>query len=516
MMKKLLAGSIFALIIITMLTITAFAQVQKVPVVILFKDKPKDEHVNLVKSNDGEITRTYNIINGFAANLPEDKVENLKRNPLVISVDQDVEVRATDINADTQIRANQVWAVGDIGQAVPVAILDTGIDNTHPEFSARILKCHNEIFLNPNTCKDNNGHGTHVAGIAGAAGVDINAKGVAPAVSLYIDQVLNSAGSGTLSGIIAGIDWSVANGAKVISMSLGTDPISTTEPNCDTAFPSFTSAVNNAVAAGVTVVAASGNEGTLGVDAPGCISSTIAVGAVDSTDTIASFSSQGGPMADHGIVAPGVNIFSSWKNGGYNTISGTSMATPHVSGTIALMLQTNPALTPATIKSTLFNTACTGLTNPSCPTVAVPNTSYGHGRVDAFAAYSAVAPPPTCGLTFVSGAPINYGSLSPDDTSTEQTLVLDNTGTVTGTLVINGSNWKDSGGASHILVNFTKFLGASTTPYTSKISLNSAPTVVGTIVPAPNNSTSWQLKAHLFNLPFSGSLTQTMDFALTC
>ncbi len=392
--KAIVAFLLVAVILISPLLIAAYAQVPKVPVVILFKEKPTDQDVNFLKANGGEITRTYTIINGFAANVPQDKLDVLRSNPRIISVDPDVDVKALDLSADTQIRADQVWGAGDTGQAVPVAILDTGIDTTHPEFAGRILKCHSEIS-NPSTCDDQNGHGTHVAGIAGAAGVNPSAKGVAPALSFYIDQVLNAGGSGKLSGIIAGIDWSVSNGAKVVSMSLGTSPISTTEPNCDTAFPSLTTAVNNAVSAGLTVVAAAGNSGTNGVGAPACISSTIAAGAVDSSDTIASFSSQGGPMADHGISAPGVNIFSTWLSGGYATLSGTSMATPMVSGTIALLLKASPGLSHATIRSTLFSTACTSTTTPSCPTGIVPNTVYGYGIVDALRAYSAVAAPPT-------------------------------------------------------------------------------------------------------------------------
>lgn len=392
----------------------AFAHTPKVPVIILFKDKVTAEDNNEVQSNGGEIKRTYHIINGFAANLPQDKIEAIKNDPRVASVDLNVAVHALDLGADTQIRADQVWAKVDTGTGIPVAILDTGIDTTHLEFSGRILKCHSEITLT-NICTDENGHGTHTAGIAAAAGVNLQAKGVAPSASLYIDQVLDSTGSGTIDGVIAGIDWAVTNKAKVMSMSLGTSPLSTSQPNCDTAIPSLTTAINNAVAAGVTVVAAAGNSGKQGVGAPGCISSTIAVGAVDSTDTIASFSSRGGAMTDHGIAAPGVNIFSSVPTGscplcdpsGYLYLSGTSMATPHVAGTVALMLKANPGLSPATIRSTLFNTACTSITSPSCPTGTVPNSVYGHGRVDALRAYNAVAAPtvpgaPT-GLTATSG-----------------------------------------------------------------------------------------------------------------
>src|SRR5207245_4785934 len=270
----------------------AFAQSQIVPVIILFNETVTSEDSNLVQSVGGEITRTYQIINGLAALLPQDEIAVIKNDPRVASVDPDVEVHAFDLSADTQIRADQVWAKGDTGTVIPVAILDTGIDTSHPEFSGRILKCHSEI-TNTGTCLDLNGHGTHTAGIAAAAGVNLQAKGVAPSASLYIDQVLTPAGSGTISQVIAGIDWATINNATIISMSLGTSPISTIQPNCDRAIPSMTAAVNAAVSSGISVVAAAGNSGASGVGAPACISSTIAVGAVDSSNKLASFSSCG-------------------------------------------------------------------------------------------------------------------------------------------------------------------------------------------------------------------------------
>jgi len=395
-MQKTIALSLIFLLAVTMIptsSFAAFAQTQeKIPVIILYKHHDPEHQKAEIESNGGEIKTSYKIIHGFAAKLSSATIEKLKSNPDIESIDPDVQVKALDSGADTQIRADQVWAAGDVGQGAPVAILDTGIATAHPEFSGRILLCHSEI-TGTNTCEDGNGHGTHVAGIVGATGVNAAAKGVAPAASFYIDQVLDSTGSGTLSGIIAGIDWAVANNAKVISMSLGTSPVSTSQPNCDTSFPSLTSAVNNAVNSGVIVVAAAGNSGNQGVGAPGCISSTITVGAVDNTDTIASFSSRGGSLKDHGIVAPGVNIFSSWLSGGYATLSGTSMATPHVTGTIALMLHTNPTLTPSMVKNILFTTACTTNTTPSCSTGAVPNTVYGYGRVDALRAYNLALSP---------------------------------------------------------------------------------------------------------------------------
>ena len=369
-------------------------------VVILFNDKVSQDKLDLIKANGGEITRTYKIINGLAANLPAKAIQNLKNNPSVISIDPDVEFHAIELDADTRIGASQVWTLGTnqaTGNGVRVAILDTGIDTDNVEFgSGRIIGCHSEMGISEPTCEDLHGHGTHVAGIIGAGGVDSAAKGVAYDVSYLIDKVLAKNGSGSLDGIIAGIDWAVTNNAQVISMSLGTSAYSDqSKSNCDTWYPTMTSAVNNAVLQGVTVVVAAGNSDISGVGLPACISNTIAVAAVNDNDSLASFSSIGGAVKDHGISAPGVNIYSSLPGNTYASWSGTSMATPVVTGSIALLLEDHPSMTPASIKNALFSTACTGSTTPSCPTGAVPNISYGYGRVDVLRALNSIISSPT-------------------------------------------------------------------------------------------------------------------------
>ncbi len=428
-------------------------QPSRVPVIISFvSGASENDKIRIVASAEGEVKHKYSIINGMAAVVPQARMRELQKDPLVLSVDLDIEVKAIDIDADRQVGADQVWIAGNTGQGIPVAILDTGIDNSHPEFSGRISKCHSEI-TNTDTCNDQNSHGTHAAGIAGAAGNlgtsdSARAKGVAPNISLYIDQVLNASGSGTVSGVIAGIDWAAANGAKVISMSLSTDPVVTTEPNCDNpsyGFSSLRDAINNAVTQGVTVVVAAGNSGpNQGVGAPACISSTIAVGAVASTDIIASFSSRGGPMADHGIVAPGVNIFSTLP-GGYGTKSGTSMATPIVSGTVALMIKTNSSLSPTSptdqpIRSILFNTTCNQNTNPSCPTGTVPDTVYGYGRVDALKAYIAATPP----VRYINGTVMDNATkagISGATVSANTTISTTTNATGFYSFAVNGSTY---------------------------------------------------------------------------
>ncbi len=353
----------------------------KVPVVILYSSKANETYkTQKITSVEGEITRKFKIINGVAALVPSDRIQELKNKPNVVAVDRDIIVKAVDSSANSQILADQVWPLGYNGSGVRLAILDTGIDTSHPEFANRIVGCKTEVSGTA-SCEDDNGHGTHVAGIAGAQGLDSHAKGVAPSVLLMSDKVLNKDGTGPISQVIAGIEWAVANKASIISMSLGTSPLDGggARPNCDNEIPTFTEAINNATAAGVIVVAAAGNSGTSGLGAPACISSVIAVGAVDSKDILAGFSSVGAAMKDHGVVAPGAGIYSTWFNGGYHTLQGTSMATPMVSGTIALMLSRYPKLSPASVRNTLFNMT-------DCVLSPCSNTNIGYGRINALKA----------------------------------------------------------------------------------------------------------------------------------
>lgn len=387
-----------AVIFIISHSTNVFAQNMKIPVIVLFNKTLTNETMEWIQNNGGDITMNYTTINGFAGNLTQKEIILLKNNPNVISVESDAAVKILDNDSDAQIRANQVWKTMDEGQGVSVAVLDTGIDMMHTEFSGRIIECHNQIYKDHNTCNDLNGHGTHVAGIIGAVGINPEAKGVSPAIFFYVDQVLDSNGSGSISKIIAGIDWAIKHKVQIISMSLGTGPISTTQPNCDDSFHSLTRAIHKAVSDGIVVVAAAGNYAQSGVAAPACISDTIAVGAVDGQDRIASFSSIGSPMTDHGIVAPGVSIYSSvptsfcpWCDpSGYTTLSGTSMAAPQVTGTIALLLEKDSHLSPSEIQQIIFTTACSNDTSPSCSIPAIPNSTYGFGRIDAFRAYNAI------------------------------------------------------------------------------------------------------------------------------
>ncbi len=224
-----------------------------------------------------------------------------------------------------RVDAELVWPSGNTADPIKVGIIDTGISNRHPDLLANVKGGVNTINL-LKSWNDDNGHGSHVAGIVAGLDNDIGVIGVGPAVDLYAIKVLNAAGSGYLSDVIEGIQWAIANEMQVINMSLGTA----------SDIQSFRDAVVATKAAGIVVVAAAGNNGG-SVIFPAAYPETIAVSATDRNNVIASWSNRG-PEVD--LAAPGVSIYSTYKGTGYATLSGTSMAAPHVAGSVALVLNT--------------------------------------------------------------------------------------------------------------------------------------------------------------------------------
>jgi subtilisin family serine protease len=223
-----------------------------------------------------------------------------------------------------RLRAAAAWPRLE-GDGVDVAVLDTGIDPTHPDLAGQVAGGFNA--QNPSLPYiDDEGHGTHVAGTIAAKRDGQGVVGVAPKARLWSVKVLDAQGNGSYSDIIAGIEWAAKKGIKVINMSLGAAEGS----------EALRRAVVAAEEAGVVIVAAAGNEVGGPVTYPGAYPETIAVGASNEKDGWAEFSSQG-PEVD--LVAPGDNIRSALKGGGYGENSGTSMACPHVAGLAALALE---------------------------------------------------------------------------------------------------------------------------------------------------------------------------------
>jgi hypothetical protein len=307
--------------------------------------------------------------------------------------------RIMDLDADKQIGADKVWAEGVDGSGVKVAILDTGIDTDHPELQDSYLGGYDYVN-NDAYPEDDHGHGTHVAGIITANGAnDVSSKGVSPAAGIYMYKVCNANGECYEDDMMAAMEAAVATDAKVMSISIGGG--SYTTENCDS--DPLAAKVNWVVSQGLTVVVAAGNDGK-GVSSPGCASGAIAVGAVDKSNNVPYWSGRGKALD---IVAPGVNIYSTLI-GGYGKMSGTSMATPHVSGVVALLLDANPNLTTSEIKTALYNTAnpvnkcykCTLWFGSTCfrqsEVTCTPEIT-GAGVVNAYGAYLAVKPQgPAC------------------------------------------------------------------------------------------------------------------------
>ena len=276
---------------------------------------------------------------------------------------EDIRVFAFDVGANNQIGATAAHTGGNTGVGRKIAVLDTGYNYTHPELSSSYLD--GKDFVNDdNDPLDDQGHGSHVAGIITADGINANAKGVAPHAGIIAGKVLDALGSGFFSDIIAGIYWAVDGpdgiattsddfNVDAINLSLGTGNPYLYKGFCDSVMPELTAAIKYAKYRGVTVVVAAGNTAK-GVSIPGCISYSTTVGAVDSADRIARFSGRGSAVD---IVAPGVKIFSSVLGSGYAIWDGTSMATPMVAGVVALIKSAHSGYTPAQVEQAMFSTA---------------------------------------------------------------------------------------------------------------------------------------------------------------
>ncbi|MFY6078816.1 S8 family peptidase [Acinetobacter baumannii] len=338
-------------------------------IVILNKDAgpSKDFAQNIAKQHAGKVLQSYDtVLKGFTIYLPDTAgaafIEAMKKNPHVLSVESD-----TIVNIDATTQSNPDWGLDRIDQkALPLNstysylqtgsgttayIVDTGILSSHQEFSGRVLSGYTAIS-DGNGTTDCNGHGTHVAGTVGGT-----TYGVAKNVNLVPIRILGCDGSGASSNVIAGLDWILKNGKKpaVVNMSLGGATSS-----------SLDSAVENLYNNGYVMVVAAGNSNTDAcTSSPARVSKAITVAATDNTDTRASYSNYGSCVD---IFAPGSQINSSWigNNTATKILNGTSMATPHVAGVVAEMLQSTPTASPQTISTNLLNQASSNVVkNPS-------------------------------------------------------------------------------------------------------------------------------------------------------
>ena len=304
-----------------------------------------------------QATTPLRVINGFVAeNVSGAALRQLRSDTRVAYVEQDqiMTANATQDNPtwgldridERSLPLSGVYRYDTTASSVTAYIIDTGIRSSHNEFGGRVVGGVTAISDGRGS-SDCNGHGTHVAGTVGG-----KTYGVAKGVKLFAVRVLGCSGDGSNSGVIAGVDYVTYNHKKpaVANMSLGGG-----------ASKALDNAVSNSIRAGVTYAVAAGNEDQNACNvSPSRVSSALTVAATTSSDRRASFSNYGSCVD---LFAPGQDITSAWpsSNSATNTISGTSMAAPHVAGAVALYLQSNPGASPSTVASNIKSRATTGV-----------------------------------------------------------------------------------------------------------------------------------------------------------
>ncbi len=357
----------------TLIYSTGYAQASETlnKYIVVLKPDAQSQQVamEIAQHNNGRIGFIYHkVLNGFSISLPEAALKGISNNPNIAYIEKDIKVTVSAQSIPTGIRrifTNQMAVsinnINDFHVDVDVAVLDTGIDTEHPDLNvAGGANCLNytssrgrrSYYCDTNlSYDDDHYHGTHVAGTIAALDNNFGVVGVAPGARLWAVKVLDSSGSGSLSGIIAAIDWVVSQGnIEVINMSLGGSGQST----------AMNTAIESAFNNGVFVVVAAGNSGAdsqyyTPANAPFAFTISALAdydGLASPIDSLAYFSNWGDPV---NMAAPGVNIYSTFpvERNSYSTISGTSMATPHVAGAAALLASNGDS--PLTIKTLLID-----------------------------------------------------------------------------------------------------------------------------------------------------------------
>ncbi|MFI8895785.1 S8 family peptidase [Streptomyces paradoxus] len=348
-----------------------------VPLIVTFKGK-KTPSMSPFTEAGARMGRALPVVNGKSMRSVKKRADDFwdtvttEESAAVEKVWLDGRRKASLDKSVPQIGAPTAWAAGYDGTGVKVAVLDTGVDSSHPDLAQQLVG--ERDFSGSDGTGDKFGHGTHVASTVAGTGAKSEGrfKGVAPGAKILNGKVLDDTGSGSDSGIIAGMEWAVAQDADVVNLSLGGTDLPGTDP--------VEEAVDRLSAESDTLfVVAAGNEGEFGegtVGSPGSADSALTVGAVDKSDALADFSSRGPRVGDSGVkpdlTAPGVEITAAAAAGspverehpagvpGYATLHGTSMATPHVAGAAAVLAQQHPDWSGERLKAVLTGSAKPG------------------------------------------------------------------------------------------------------------------------------------------------------------
>lgn len=330
-----------------------------------------EEKISAAKSQGCEVVREAKKLRALVC--PEEVAASLE-------LQVDIKLYKDSMEANSQIGAKLVQSSGNTGQGRKVVVLDTGYNYKHPDLESSYLGG-KDFVNNDNNPMDDDGHGTLVAGLITADGIKWSAKGAAPKTGIIVGKVLDTDGSGYFSDVVAAIYWAVDGPdgisgnsddfrADAINLSMGTGAPYLYKGYCDSEMPDIRDAIKHAFSRGVIVVVAAGNHGSEGVSIPGCISHSLTVGAVNKNDVVASFSGRGKAVD---VTAPGVNLVSTYESS-YATASGTSLATPIVTATVALMKHERPWLSAFKVRDILFDTALD-------LGKAGDDYAYGYGRI---------------------------------------------------------------------------------------------------------------------------------------
>ncbi|HTR82098.1 MAG TPA: S8 family serine peptidase [Bacteroidota bacterium] len=459
------------------LSATSVHEDEKVNVIIQFSSPPKSSVKGLSSSKSTAASKQQSsfisnisamhpttvvsrrfteVLNAMAITVSKKEIGAIAQEPGVQRVYEDKKVSALAVTTPSAIDSPSSDEDSDSsgGNGIKIGVIDTGIDYLHEAFGGgfgpgfTVAGGYNFVTNNPDP-RDDNGHGTHVAGII--AGNAPSFKGVAPHARLYAYKVLDANGNGSMSTVIAAIEQAVKDSVQIINLSLGT---SDGDPD-----DILSQAVDQAVEAGVVVVVAAGNDGDYGtIDSPGAAREALTVGATNAENSVASFSSRGPSNKIYGckpdIVAPGESILSAKMNGGYIAMTGTSMAAPFVAGAAALLKQRHPEWNAYQIRDALI---------ASTRDLHAPIFSEGRGKLDTarISTVSATVSPSTISFGFdnPSIAKWNRGDtvLISNLSSTPKTYSIKNSSPAPGiTVVVSPTTFSiDANGSQNVAVELS-------------------------------------------------------------